>query len=173
MAAKTKKDKKDKKKDKDKKKSKKKDKDEKKDKKKSKKKDKDKDEKKNKKKDKDKGEKKSKKKDKGEKKSKSKDKEKKKDKDKGEKKKPKTYSVADIAEKADVDPREMKAFFDQFRRRLEKMKVGAKIRVQGICNFEKIETNPRVSRNPRTGEKVDVPAKKKIRVRISANLKDL
>lgn len=142
-----------------------------KDKKDKKKKDKEKKEKKSKKKDKEKKDKKSKKKDKDEEKSKKKDKKSKK-KDKKEKK-IKIYSITDIADKADVDSREIKAFFDQFRRRLEKMKVGSKIRFQGICIFEKVETKPRKSRNPRTGDSVDVPAKKKIKTRISPNLKNL
>lgn len=91
----------------------------------------------------------------------------------GEKSKGKTFNVTDIAEKADIESREIKAFFDAFRRKLEKMKVGSQIRLPGICNFMKVETKPRKSRNPRTGEQVDVPAKKKIKVRISNNLKNL
>jgi nucleoid DNA-binding protein len=90
-----------------------------------------------------------------------------------EKKKPKTYNIADICDKAEVNERDVKAFVDTLRRRLERMKVGSKVRFPGICNFVKVETNPRVSRNPRTGEKVDVPAKKKIRVTISSKMKDL
>lgn len=90
-----------------------------------------------------------------------------------EKKKGKTFNASDIAEKADIDSREIKAFFEVFRRKLEKMKIGSQIRLPGICNFLKVETKPRESRNPRTGEKVQVPAKKKIKVRISGNLKNL
>jgi len=100
--------------------------------------------------------------------------EKKEKKEKGEKNEAgRTYSVQDIADKADVGIREIKGFFDAFRRRLEKMKVGSRIRLPGICNFEKIETKARKSRNPRTGESVDVPAKRKIRVKVSGNLKNL
>ena len=121
--------------------------------------------------------KKSKKKEGGEKKKKSTEKKstekKSKKKDKEEKLKGKTFNANDIAEKADIEPREIKAFFDAFRRKLEKMKVGSQIRLPGICNFMKIETKPRKSRNPRTGEEVDVPAKKKIKVRVSNNLKNL
>jgi len=160
------------KKDKKEKKDKKKDKGEKKDKKnkdkKSKKKDNDSDEKKDKKK---------KKKDKGEKKSKGDKKDKSEKKDKKKKKKKdkeiKSYTIDDISAQADVDERDVKAFFDTLRRRLERMAVGSKVKFPKFCILEKVATNPRKARNPRTGESVDVPAKEKIAFRVSPNLKNL
>lgn len=83
------------------------------------------------------------------------------------------YSITDICENAEVDPTEIKAFFDAFRRKLQKMSVGSQIRIQSLANFSKVKTKPRKSRNPRTGESVDVPAKKKIKIKPSASLKNL
>jgi len=102
-----------------------------------------------------------------------KNKDKDKDKDKEATGEGKTYNINDIAERAEVNAREVRSFFDTMKRRLEKMKVGSQVRIQGICSFIKVETKPRKSRNPRTGASVEVPAKKKIKIRISNNLKNL
>jgi len=86
---------------------------------------------------------------------------------------PQTFTVADLADKADVDIRDAKSLFNILGRTLEKMPLGSKVRLNNICNFVKIETKPRKSRNPRTGEPVDVPSKRKVKAKISNNLKNL
>lgn len=49
---------------------------------------------------------------------------------------------------------------------------GESVDLYGICKFEVFQREPRTARNPRTGETVEVPARKAIKVRLSQSLKD-
>lgn len=49
---------------------------------------------------------------------------------------------------------------------------GEKIELRGFGNFKVKERNARIARNPKTGEKVEVPQKKSIHFKMSKALKD-
>lgn len=54
----------------------------------------------------------------------------------------------------------------------EKLSKGEKIELRGFGNFRVKERNARVARNPKTGEKVEVPPQKAIHFKMSKALKD-
>ena len=53
------------------------------------------------------------------------------------------------------------------------LRVGDKIEIRGFGSFRTRQRKPRVSRNPKTSERVDVPAKKIPFFKPSKELKDL
>lgn len=50
---------------------------------------------------------------------------------------------------------------------------GDSVRIQGFASFDAVPANPRVGRNPRTGERVDVPAGRRVRVRVSGGFREV
>jgi integration host factor subunit beta len=50
---------------------------------------------------------------------------------------------------------------------------GEKIELRGFGNFKLKTRNPRKARNPRTGESVDVPAKKVLHFKPGKELRDM
>jgi integration host factor subunit beta len=53
------------------------------------------------------------------------------------------------------------------------LKGGDKIEIRGFGSFRTRQRNPRIGRNPKTGERVDVPAKKVPYFKPSKELRDL
>jgi integration host factor subunit beta len=53
------------------------------------------------------------------------------------------------------------------------LRVGDKIEIRGFGSFRTRQRKPRVGRNPKTGDRVDVPAKKIPFFKPSKELKDL
>jgi integration host factor subunit beta len=53
------------------------------------------------------------------------------------------------------------------------LRAGDKIEIRGFGSFRTRQRNPRVGRNPKTGERVEVPAKKIPFFKPSKELKDL
>jgi len=53
------------------------------------------------------------------------------------------------------------------------LRVGDKIEIRGFGSFRTRQRKPRVGRNPKTGERVEVPAKKIPFFKPSKELKDL
>ena len=49
---------------------------------------------------------------------------------------------------------------------------GGDIKLYGFLNFDVVDKEARLARNPKTGEEVQVPAKKAPRVKIGKTLKD-
>ena len=64
----------------------------------------------------------------------------------------------------------VEAIFDSVVRSL---RVGDKIEIRGFGSFRTRERRPRVGRNPKTGERVEVPAKRIPYFKPSKELKDL
>lgn len=64
----------------------------------------------------------------------------------------------------------VETIFDSIVRSL---RVGDKIEIRGFGSFRTRQRNPRVGRNPKTGDRVDVPAKKIPFFKPSKELKDL
>ncbi len=53
------------------------------------------------------------------------------------------------------------------------LKTGDKIEIRGFGSFRTRQRNPRIGRNPKTGAKVDVPAKKVPYFKPAKELRDL
>jgi len=53
------------------------------------------------------------------------------------------------------------------------LKSGDKIEIRGFGSFRTRQRNPRIGRNPKTGERVEVPAKKVPYFKPSKELRDL
>ncbi len=62
------------------------------------------------------------------------------------------------------------AFFNSINNALA---VGDKVEIRGFGNFKLKNRNPRKARNPKTGEHVDVPAKKVIHFKMGKELRDM
>ncbi|SMO68272.1 bacterial nucleoid protein Hbs [Balnearium lithotrophicum] len=72
----------------------------------------------------------------------------------------KSELVAAIAEKAGIRKKDAEAALNAFIQVVEEaLKKGDKIEIRGFGTFLMKERAPRVARNPKTGEKVEVPAK--------------
>ena len=56
---------------------------------------------------------------------------------------------------------------------MRSLRVGDKIEIRGFGSFRTRQRKPRVGRNPKTGDRVDVPAKKIPFFKPSKELKDL
>jgi integration host factor subunit beta len=53
------------------------------------------------------------------------------------------------------------------------LKSGDKVEIRGFGSFRTRQRNPRIGRNPKTGERVEVPAKKVPYFKPSKDLRDL
>jgi integration host factor subunit beta len=53
------------------------------------------------------------------------------------------------------------------------VKRDGRIELRGFATFEVIQRKPRMARNPRTGERVSVPARKVVRFRPGKGMRDL
>lgn len=83
------------------------------------------------------------------------------------------YTMSDVAEGAQMNTREGKAFAAAMTRLLEKMEVGDSLAIPNVGVFEKRVTKERKARNPKTGDAVMVPPKTRVKFRVSNNLRDL
>lgn len=54
----------------------------------------------------------------------------------------------------------------------DKLSTGEKIELRGFGNFKVKERNARVARNPKTGEKLEIPPQKAIHFKMSKSLKE-
>jgi DNA-binding protein HU-beta len=56
---------------------------------------------------------------------------------------------------------------------VDKMEVDDKLQLVGLMTFEIVEKPAHTAKNPRTGEKVDVPAQKKLKIKAGSKLAEL
>ena len=82
--------------------------------------------------------------------------------------------IEEVSRVADVNKREgeiiVETIFDSV---VKSLRAGDKIEVRGFGSFRTRQRKPRVGRNPKTGAKVEVPAKKIPFFKPSKELKDL
>src|SRR5881227_4509552 len=82
--------------------------------------------------------------------------------------------IDEISRLADVTRRDsdviVETIFDTIVRSL---RAGDKIEIRGFGSFRTRQRNPRVGRNPKTGDRVEVPAKKIPFFKPSKELKDI
>ena len=81
--------------------------------------------------------------------------------------------IAKIAEKSELNRKQAEAALNAFTETVvEALKEGDKVQLMGFGTFEVKERAARIGRNPATGEKVNVEAKKIPGFKVSKGLKD-
>ena len=86
----------------------------------------------------------------------------------------KSELVAAMATKAEISKKDaekaLKAFEDTV---MEELKAGGKIQLVGFGTFEVTERKPRVGRNPKTNEEIQIPGGKAPKFKAGKALKDV
>lgn len=81
--------------------------------------------------------------------------------------------VALLAERCEVSKREAEEMYDDvFGTLADVVTSGEEVAIAGLGRIKIVERAARVANNPRTGEKVEVPAKKVPKFQFSKNIKD-
>ncbi len=79
-----------------------------------------------------------------------------------------------LAEKFDMKKKDSANVFDAVLEAIvDTLKKGEKVQISGFGNFEVKKREARQGRNPKTGEIIQIPAKKKIAFRAAKSLKEL
>src|SRR6476659_1330409 len=78
--------------------------------------------------------------------------------------------IDEVSRLAELTRKDSEVIFDSIVRSL---RVGDKIEIRGFGSFRTRQRKPRVGRNPKTGDRVEVPAKKIPFFKPSKELKDL
>jgi integration host factor subunit beta len=82
--------------------------------------------------------------------------------------------VEDVARVTELTRKDSEVIVDTlFESVIKALKAGDKLEVRGFGSFRVRQRNARVGRNPKTGEKVEVPAKRVPYFKPSKELKDL
>lgn len=82
--------------------------------------------------------------------------------------------VEEVVQLGDLTRRDGEVIVDTiFDSVIEALKSGDKIEIRGFGSFRIRQRKPRIGRNPKTGEKVDVPAKRVPYFKPSKELRDL
>src|SRR3977135_72154 len=82
--------------------------------------------------------------------------------------------VEEVARVTELTRKDSEVIVDTlFESVIKALKAGDKLEVRGFGSFRVRQRNSRVGRNPKTGEKVDVPAKRVPYFKPSKELKDL
>ncbi|MBP7792672.1 MAG: HU family DNA-binding protein [Candidatus Goldbacteria bacterium] len=84
----------------------------------------------------------------------------------------KTEMYATIAEKAGVSKKEAKTVLEAFNSEIiEVLKKEKKVKLPGLGIFVVKERKARMGRNPKTGETIQIPAKKVVKFRVAKDVK--
>src|SRR5215468_5474208 len=82
--------------------------------------------------------------------------------------------IEEVSRLADVTRRDSEVIVETiFDSIVHSLRAGDKIEIRGFGSFRTRQRNPRVGRNPKTGDRVEVPAKKIPFFKPSKELKDL
>ena len=82
--------------------------------------------------------------------------------------------IEDVTQATDLSRKESETVVETlFESIVRSLRNGEKIEIRGFGSFRIRQRNPRVGRNPKTGARVDVPAKKIAYFKPSKELKDL
>src|SRR5678809_1813932 len=82
--------------------------------------------------------------------------------------------VEEVAKVTELTRKDSEVIVDtMFESVIKAVKAGDKLEVRGFGSFRVRQRNARVGRNPKTGEKVEVPAKRVPYFKPSKELKDL
>src|SRR5690348_1576329 len=86
----------------------------------------------------------------------------------------KAYLIEEVARITDVTRRDSEVIVETiFDSIVHSLRAGDKIEIRGFGSFRTRQRNSRVGRNPKTGDRVEVPAKKIPFFKPSKELKDL
>ena len=91
--------------------------------------------------------------------------------------KPETLSIAELAaslaEGQDLSKARAKAIIDTLRDHMvETLLAGNRVSLFGLGTFEVRATKAKMGRNPKTGEKIEIPAGRKVVFKVAKGLKD-
>ncbi len=91
--------------------------------------------------------------------------------------KPETLSIAELAaslaEGQDLSKARAKAIIDTLRDQVvETLLTGNRVSLFGLGTFEVRPTKAKMGRNPKTGEKIEIPAGRKVVFKVAKGLKD-
>jgi DNA-binding protein HU-beta len=91
--------------------------------------------------------------------------------------KPETLGIpelsASLAESYDLTKARSKALLDSLRDEIvQNLLSGKRVNIFGLGTFEVRATKAKTGRNPKTGEKIQIPAGRKIVFKVSKGLKD-
>src|SRR5512134_1566781 len=82
--------------------------------------------------------------------------------------------IDDVSRVAELSRKDSETIVETiFESIVKSLRSGDKIEIRGFGSFRTRQRNPRVGRNPKTGARVDVPAKKIPYFKPSKELKDL
>lgn len=80
--------------------------------------------------------------------------------------------IVAMAERANVTQRSARACLDAFVNIIcEQVACGGEVNVTGYMKFSQVDRKPRTARNPKTGEVVQVPATKAVKIQVGSRLK--
>ena len=83
------------------------------------------------------------------------------------------HVAAELAEKHGMSKKETTELLENMVANFVKhLKKGERVRIPGLGILEVKQMKARTGRNPRTGETIQIPAKKKVAFRVSKDLKD-
>jgi DNA-binding protein HU-beta len=83
------------------------------------------------------------------------------------------HIAADLAEKHEMPKKQMNEIMDDLITHLSKnLKKGNRVRIAGFGIIQVKKRAARMGRNPKTGETMQIPAKKKIAFRAAKELKE-
>ncbi len=91
--------------------------------------------------------------------------------------KPATLGIAELAaglaDAQDLSKARAKAFIDGLRDQMvEALLAGNRVNLFGLGTFEVRATKEKMGRNPKTGEKIHIPAGRKVVFKVAKGLKD-
>jgi nucleoid DNA-binding protein len=91
--------------------------------------------------------------------------------------KPATLGIAELAaalaDAQDLSKARAKAFIDGLRDQMvESLLAGNRVNLFGLGTFEVRPTKEKMGRNPKTGEKIHIPAGRKVVFKVAKGLKD-
>jgi DNA-binding protein HU-beta len=91
--------------------------------------------------------------------------------------KPETLSIAELAaslaDAQDLSKARAKAIIDGLRDQIvETLLTGNRVSLFGLGTFEVRPTKAKMGRNPKTGEKIEIPAGRKVVFKVAKGLKD-
>ena len=91
--------------------------------------------------------------------------------------KPETLGIAELAAKLsdshDLTKAKAKAVIDSLRDDIVATLLSAqRVNIFGLGTFEVRDTKPKMGRNPKTGEKISIPAGRKVVFKVAKGLKD-
>ena len=82
--------------------------------------------------------------------------------------------IEDVSRVAELSRKDSETIVETiFESIVKSLRTGDKIEIRGFGSFRTRQRNPRIGRNPKTGARVDVPAKKIPYFKPSKELKDL